>query len=160
MSQIPLHPDRALDPHLCYCPRCGGESNSLTIGHLKKALISRTPDGKPVSGEKQYVYANRGKTTQTAREMEKKGWTIGMWEEVEEHEKVPGDICDDCCSELAEWDQIIKNGGIYWRCKSCEKQGVIKPSAPICKAVREEAGIEKPDPIGIEFDTCVQHGEE
>lgn len=150
MSQIPLHPDRALDPHLTFCPRCGGEGRGLTIGHLKKAEVE---PGK-------YVYANRGKTTQTRRDLEKQGYHGYLsWEDVDEHEKVPdNDVCAACESELKEWEGEIARGGIYWQCKSCSLRGVIKHNAPVCDLVRTEMGIDKPAPCGIEFDKCEEHG--
>jgi len=41
--------------------------------------------------------------------------------------------------------------------KVCGCSGVIKGTAPLAKHVREKAGIQAPNPVGIEFDACEQH---
>ncbi len=150
MTQIPIHPDRGIDPHLTFCPRCGGEGRGLTIGHLKKAEVE---PGK-------YVYANRGQTHKTRKELEKQGYHGHLhWEDVDEYEKVPdSDVCKKCEEEQDEWKAEIDRGGIYWQCASCSLRGVIKHNAEICRTVREQMKIPAPQPCGLEFEKCEEHG--
>lgn len=147
-SRIPIHPKRGLDPHLTYCLRCGGETNELTIGHLKLATLR---DGRK-------FFYNYGKKKQALAD-------IGVFEsdvidtrDVEEYEKVPASQpCDACQKEIALHKEEVRKGGVYFRCKECGKSGVIRAEAEFSKMVREEGHIAPPDPIGVEFDKCSQH---
>lgn len=144
MSNIPLHPERGIDPHLCFCPRCGGESNSLAVGHILKA-----------EHEGQTYYANRGQTRKVSQQL---GATL-HWEQVEEGERIPGAVCDACEKELAMQKQVVNEGGIYFQCKECGQRGVIR-ACNFTEKVREHMKIAAPEPCGVEFNFCVEHGEE
>lgn len=145
MSTIPLHPTRGLDPHLTYCPRCGGEGSGLTIGRLMKGT---TYDGRT-------VFFQAGQKRTVERDM---GISIQHVEEAKEGERVPdNDICDSCKQEIATQKEVIEAGGVYFRCKECHCEGVIKPN-DFTEAVRKHSGIEAPNPVGVEFDHCTEHG--
>lgn len=151
---IPISKDRGIDPHLTYCPRCGGEANELTLGVLMKGL---TYDGEVVA------YANRGKTRQTERELAKKEGapTISRWEEVTDTmERIPAhEPCDKCKEEIKTFEGIVAEGGIYFVCEGCGKKGVIRAESGLAKEVREHMKIAAPDPCGIKLEACWQHGE-
>lgn len=153
MSTIPLHKERGLDPHLTFCPKCGGEGTGLTIGELRKAEVN-------TSG--QYVYANRGKTTQTGIDLEKQNIINSRydlhWEEVKEGEKVPdSEPCENCKAEIDEHSKIVSEGGVYFRCAKCKCTGVIKPNE-FTEAIRKHSNIKTPNPCGVEFEKCEEHG--
>lgn len=154
MNNIPLHHERGLDPHLTTCPQCGSEGRGLTIGELRKAEIPGHPG--------QYVYANRGQTTKSAADLEKRGVISHRhdlhWEKVAEGEKIPdSEPCDKCQAEQKEHAQIVAAGGVYFRCTQCQQQGVIKPNE-FTVQVREKHELTNGEPCGIEFETCEEHG--
>ena len=149
---IPLHRERGLDPHLMICPRCGGESQSLTVGALRKAEL---PNG-------QYAYTNQGQTTKLGIELEKKGVINSRhdlrWEDVEEREKVPdSEPCKNCQAEMEEHKKIVIAGGVYFRCTQCRQEGVIK-SNEFTAQVREAHKLTNGEICGVEFEFCKEHG--
>lgn len=150
---IPIHKDRGIDPHLTYCQRCGGEADELTLGVLMKAEL---PNG-------QWVYANRGKTEKLRRELEQKKiipfQTYLQWQEITDtRERVPAsEPCKKCRDELDMMEEIVKRGGCYFKCAECGQEGVLRETSTIAKQVRKLAGIEPPEPVGFEFEACVQH---
>ncbi len=152
-DMIPLDPEKGLDPHLTYCPRCGGEANELTIGAVRKAKL---PNG-------QWVYASRNRLHEVRKELEKQyGYLNLKWEPLDEYEKVPAsDVCDKCKEELATFDDVIKSGGVYFKCKECGATGVIKyndGTKEFCDAVRKTAGVPFGRPVGVELEKCEEHG--
>lgn len=157
MSTIPLHKDRGLDPHMTFCRRCGEVAEELTVGELRKAEING-----------QWVYANRGRTHEAKMALIKQkllnyGDTL-HWQEVMEGERVPAQaFCNKCEEELEQWKMFVGAGGLYFKCKECGATGVIKytdTSKAMCDEVREKLGVPAPEPAGVEFDTCDQHGTE
>jgi len=60
---------------------------------------------------------------------------------------LPGGLCDACKEQI----QIVKDGGVFFKCKDCGANGAIKKDAPLAKAVRKQMGIEAPEPCGVEF---------
>lgn len=72
------------------------------------------------------------------------------------NESIPCELCDDCQKEIREHQQIVADGGVYFRCLQCKAEGVIKPNE-FTKHVRESQGIFPPHPLGIEFVSCEQH---
>jgi rubrerythrin len=72
---------------------------------------------------------------------------------LEDNEKLPAtQFCDDCKKEVAEHAEVVKGGGIYWKCKDCNSEGVIRAESELAIKVRKQAGIEPPDPVGFEWD--------
>ncbi len=148
ISNIPLHKTRGLDPHLTYCPRCGGDGTGLTLGALRKATLE---DGR-------VVYAQLGKTARTAKDLGLQPFELN-WVDVDEHERVPdSSICDECEQEVALHKKEVDLGGVYFRCLACSTTGVIKHNHALAVSVRKDAGVKAPEPIGVEFDKCEQHG--
>jgi hypothetical protein len=125
MSRIPLHPKRALDPHLCCCARCGKDTNALTVGHIKK--------GKSSKG---WVYFQAGDRWKTESKLDE---TLSDVQDLEEGERVPDfSFCDSCRAEITEQKkEVEENGGVYFRCVGCQAEGVIKGTTPFAKHVRE-----------------------
>ena len=147
---IPIHPERGLDPHLTFCPNCGDETSAIVIGHLK---VIEHPDGRK-------AYANRGRVNKLLREL---GWDSVSCKvhDAEEHERIPGDLCEKCKKNIADMHALVRNGGVYFRCLSCGTEGALKPDVPLAKATREHAlktGVIKDsnESIGVEVETCPQ----
>lgn len=150
MTNIPLHPKRGLDTHLTYCPRCGGDSNSLIIG---RTTVAHVPD-KP---HKIITCWTFGKGKEIQAELRRKNIDFNT-REANEGERLPGDLCKKCEEELTLHRSIVEEGGVYFRCKECGCNGVIKGDSELAKEVRQSSGIEAPNPVGFEFDNCSQHG--
>jgi hypothetical protein len=149
-DDIPLDPEKGLDPHMCYCMRCGNDTNSLTVGALRKATLS---DGR-------VVYAQRGAGQRKTRaDLHKQGINERLeWKELDEREKVPDpNFCDSCREELQKWADIVREGGVYFRCKECSANGVIYGDTDVARATRESLDVQAPDPCGFEFSSCEQH---
>ena len=151
-DSIPIDPDKGLDPHMMFCVRCGGESNSLTIGALRKAKL---PTG-------QWVYSQADRRNETARDLIGRGMVKTRydldWVKLDEHERVPDPTpCDACAKELKQWAELVEQGGIYFRCKTCSATGVVKPGTDLAIAVRKQAEVDPPDAMGMEFQNCEQH---
>jgi len=142
MNNIILSKTNGINVHLCVCPRCGEENNSLALLGNKEYkyecdscetnYLSSTHEGARCPNCKAY---NRS--------------SIGM---IQENEKVAGDLCDKCKEEMETIDKEIKAGGIFFRCLNCKSEGVLSAEADISKEVRKEHPA--PDPIGIEVEEC------
>jgi hypothetical protein len=143
MSNIPIHPERGLDPHICACRKCGKETGAMTVGHMK-VLVNNTGRIKTYFSTDQ---AGR------ALDIQEPGDHI---REVGEHESVYIGLCDECESEEKEHHSIVKEGGVFWKCKECHRDGVIKKSG-FADHIRSHMGIEAPKPCGVEFEKCSEH---
>lgn len=153
---IPIHPDRALDPHLCVCPHCGKENGEIAVGHT---FVGKTPTG-------QKVYFARGRRRRVETELRVQLMDV---REVREHEKIPGSPCDECReamnAERALFSEAMRQGGVAFRCSACGLGGVIRRnegSEGFCDMVRGAHGMPyNPDgdnePCGIAFDNCNEH---
>ncbi|MBE9572120.1 MAG: hypothetical protein IMF11_15945 [Proteobacteria bacterium] len=65
-------------------------------------------------------------------------------------------LCDTCKEEMENFRAAVRQGGIFWRCKDCGSEGVIKPGRFLALMARCKMGIVAPKPCGIEFtrDEC------
>lgn len=145
MTNIPLNSEGGIEPHLTFCPRCGGETNELTLGVVFK--------GKDRQGR--WHYYNQGQR----RRVEKKlGEILSDVQHVEEHERVPASQpCPACQKEMREFAAEVEAGGVYFRCAECGAMGVVKGGTEFAAAVREAHGIPAPEPCGVEFNKCEEH---
>jgi len=141
MESIPISREGGLEPRLCFCPRCGGDSpECLTIG---AGIV------KVVAGERA-VYCYGGEAFKALRELGRGAKIVPL----EPDERVPGELCPRCQQELEEWDEIVLAGGLYWHCTECGAEGVLRP-CDYARDVREmalESGRieELNDPLGTE----------
>jgi len=170
MSNIPLHHERGLDPHLCFCQRCGGKTNAITVGVVMK--------GKSSKGVHYYQQGRRGEVEKSIDEQ------LSDVVCVEEHERVPDTHnCEKCQTELNEHKRIVEDGGVFFKCKTCDATGVLRAKSQLAIEVRREvqrtadkeaAANEKAKfhddwytarqgtgstyiQCGVEFDNCKQH---
>jgi len=152
-GNIPLHKDRGLDPHMTYCTRCKGDAEELTIGHVKEVTF---PDGK-------VAYYNVGNLTKLIDDIKRNGGPdYGRYghqtRDVEEREKLPASQpCNKCKEEMKAHMKLVAEGGVYWKCKMCSYEGIVKPGTELAKHVRKEMKIEPPKPCGLMFQKCDEH---
>lgn len=145
-GSIPISKDGGLEPHLCFCPQCGGDTGEMTIGVVYEALLT--------NGSK--AYYNRGDRRSVTKNLPA-GIYIESTRHVEDGEKLPSSApCAACQNVNAEMDQVVADGGVHFRCTQCGSIGVIKDS-PFAKSIRERAKVKAPDPVGVEFADCRQH---
>lgn len=141
MRDLVLHPTKGLNPKLTFCPRCHSDGPELILVGVhdkvykcedcKTAHIGRPPQGRCQNCKSYAVHFERN---------------LG------ELERLPGDLCETCKKELAVFKAEVVKGGVYWRCKDCAQNGVIKTSAPLAAQVRAQMHIEVPQECGVEFD--------
>jgi len=150
---IPLKPGEGLDPHLMQCPRCGGETNSLTIGHLKKAelIVDRKETGE-------FVFYNRGKRRSVEKQLPE-NITLGKEQDAERYDKpIDFEPCKKCQEEIEEHARlVVEEKGAYWRCE-CGREGVLKREA--LKNIFTPEGLEcldsqrKEGKVGLQLKSC------
>lgn len=146
---LQLHPKLGPNPHLTFCPRCGGDGPDLILIGARTAKRKCAGCGTLLIGN-------------TLREPCGKCGDTGPHEligHVEEHEKLPGSFCKSCEEEIKLHKAIVKDGGVYFRCQECGKQGVIRPNE-FAAAVRKTHGLTNGEPCGVEFSKCSEHGVE
>ena len=140
MSGIELDPVKGVNPKLCYCPRCGGESPELVlVGKRDYVDICLKCNmhafgGKPRGGKCPSCKTNVG-------------WRR---RKLEDGERLPGGPCKSCKDEIDEHDSIVRAGGVFWRCVDCKQGGVIRKN-DFATAVRDEHGLTNGEPCGVEF---------
>lgn len=133
---IRLHSKLGVNPHLTYCPRCGGETNEIALlGTTNKVYICNL-------GHRSIGYPKNGKCPECNA-------IVSFEREIEERERIPGGLCDNCQEQIKE----VKKGGIFFRCK-CGTEGVIKAGHPLAEAVRKQLKVKAPKPCGVELETC------
>lgn len=139
---IRLHREKGLNPHMTVCPRCGKDGDSIVLlGATDK--IHTCPKcglrhvGRPDDGECQGCGA---------------GFARERWKTrtIEDYERLPV-RCKACDDELAEWESVVKAGGVYFRCADCKTEGVIRAESEMAKAAREQLGVPPPKPCGVQF---------
>lgn len=141
MGGIRLDPKRGVNPALTVCPRCGGETNELVLAGLKGKYKCEKCGQRMVGRFETCPRCGAGR-----EHFKLLGEFDGSREKV-----LASEPCDKCKKMIEEHAQIVREGGIYWKCKDCESEGVIKPS-PFATMIREKANIQPPDPVGFEFD--------
>lgn len=109
-----------LEPRLCFCPRCGGDSpGCLTIGAgiVKVEHHNLNEVAYCYRADVPAVLKDRGWSRQEVRVVA-----------LEPDERVPGELCPRCQGQIEEWAEIVAGGGVYWRCEGCGAEGVVRPS--------------------------------
>lgn len=134
--------------HLIVCPRCGGESDK-PIRRGKNDTIYRCFDCN-----REFI----GSPPSKVHHLKKCPVCDTFNNKVIEEHEVRGELlnthicskCEEEIAELAEFSEVVKAGGVYWRCNDCNNYGVILPN-DFAKKVREEHGIFAPNPTGVIF---------
>ena len=79
------------------------------------------------------------------------GGTTSLDRNLEDHERLPGGICNTCQQKNAEMKKVVADGGVHWRHSKCGSFGAIRAESGFAKAVRNHAKIYAPDPVGVDF---------
>lgn len=148
-DSITLHPELGVNPRLTVCTRCGAEGKDLLLLGIRNYWVQCDKCNARVYGG----FNRNGRPGSASVCPSCGGTSHGKRHELKESERIPHGLCAGCEKELAMQKEVVESGGIYFKCK-CGAAGVIKESAPICKAVRERAGIAAPAPVGVELDDC------
>lgn len=134
MAGITLDKKLGVNPRLCFCPRCGGDSNSLAMLGNRNYKQQCNACDATVYGAGAYDKCVRCKAS---------NW--GDRIELTEFERVPGALCDDCEEQI----EVVKQGGVFFKCElGC--LGAIK-SSEFTVELRKQHGIEAPAPLGVQF---------
>ena len=132
---------------MTYCTRCGGEANELILLGAVETIYTCNGCGANHIG--------RPERDKCGRCGHVGGFTPQR--KVEDHERLPAqDICDKCKEEIKSFHEEVERGGVFWKCKDCKKEGVMKATAQYSILVRKAMKIEAPAKCGVEFDkeTC------
>jgi predicted RNA-binding Zn-ribbon protein involved in translation (DUF1610 family) len=135
-----------------YCPRCGEDTKAVAMGEIRKATLSNG----------QLVYAQKGREAKmqadlVVKNMVAQGESL-TWIDLEPDERVPDNsVCEKCANELSEWADMVKRGGVYFKCRECGANGIVHAGTELAEQVRESQKIAAPAPVGMEFAACEQH---
>lgn len=137
---ITLSKDRGVNPRMTICVRCGKDTPTLALlGDGDYLHVCRSCN-KTVLGKK----GSRKCPACGAH-------ALSMERRLDEYEKIPMGLCDECEAKDKEMHDVVKRGGVYWKCADCGSSGAIRAEAPLAKVVREQSGIKIPNPVGVEF---------
>lgn len=143
---ITLSRDRGVNPCMTSCTRCGEYTQTLVlIGNSDHLFECNSCHQKALGKPGQFKCPGCGVEG-----------SLSYIRRLDEHEKIPMGLCEKCEASDKEQEDVVKEGGIYWKCADCNSSGAIRASAPLAKAVREQLGVEAPKPAGCEFtkDDC------
>jgi hypothetical protein len=148
MTKIELNKDGSMDTYLEVCSHCK-KSTGILLGTLYE-----NTDTKGITH-----YASTPHKYQ--KECEQHGTFFNKpFTKVGPSTQIPTGLCDECYEKLADeqalFSEIVSQGGVYFKCKECHQTGAIKPNE-FTASVRRSAGVEPPDPLGIEFSSCEEH---
>lgn len=147
-GSIQLHSEKGLNPRLTICRNCGKDVGVALLGSSEKiykctSCGARSLGGRPRKGS----HLNRREECPSCKAV----GTYDFERNIEDHEKLPIELCNDCQKNLEAVAEEVKRGGIHWKCKDCGSAGAIKAGHPLAEAVRAHAKIAAPDPVGVEF---------
>ena len=144
---ITLHSELGVNPRLMTCPRCGKDTNELAlIGNNDSVSKCRNCGMTGYGRASSLPKSNKGCTHD---------WRFER--KLQEYEKLPGSLCDDCQKEMDEHAAIVAKGGVYWRCTKCNRSGVIRAESGFSRLIRQSNKLDLPDrggkykPCGVEF---------
>jgi len=146
-GSITLDPKLGVNPHLTYCPRCGGDGRELMLIGNRKNKITCPSCGTVNFGSRPSENCGKCKTNLRG----------GKVDRIEDNERLPGGLCEACEQEVMEHKRLVEEGGVYFKCSECGIEGVIRAEAPLAQEVRKEMNIPAPAPCGVEI-TCKNHG--
>lgn len=138
-DSILLHPKKGVNPRIMACAQCGASCGVALLGrneyvyecsHGNKCIGGRPNADTYSCGCTPYQFHRGAKIDDTA--------------------VIPGGLCDKCQQENTLQADIVKEGGIYFKCADCNERGAIRKNE-FTEAVRKHAGVYAPDPLGIEF---------
>ena len=143
MTNVRLHERLGVNARVETCSRCGAETGNILL--LGDANYRSRCDACDVAVIDRH---ERGTCPNCKRRCRALG-------ELGDSERVVSGVCDACAERQRACDEVVRAGGVYWRCSACGSAGAIRDS-DLARAVRADADAAPPKPCGIEFDaaTC------
>ena len=150
MASIKLHKEKGVNAHMTTCPKCGGDGDELImLGSENNKYTCPKCDalhyGRPDTNSK-FKNLRMCQKCEHPFDSQWKKDVIEDWEKLPSHEP-----CKKCAKGMNLAAEVVKEGGIFWRCKDCHSEGAIHAHAEVAKLVREQSGVKAPDPVGVEF---------
>jgi hypothetical protein len=172
-DHIILDPKLGVNPRLTYCQRCvvvkGKDPNAVK----KEDQPNDGPD-LMLMGNKGYVdtcqscgfkhYGGAPKAKNHAHPYEPSKACVRCGNgnfnrrKLADWERIPSmEPCEECKKELevenAHIKEVIESGGIYWKCESCLRTGVLRADHELSREVREKTDIAPPNPVGVKMNS-------
>lgn len=148
MGSIHLDKEKGVNPRLSICRNCGKDVGVVLFGSADKIYKCSSCGARCYGGRpRQESYLNRREECPFCKSV----GTYDFERNIDDAEKIPIELCDDCRKKLDEVAEEVRKGGIHWKCKDCGSAGAIKAGHPMAEAVRAHAKITAPDPVGVEF---------
>lgn len=142
MKDITLHPTEGVNPRITCCVKCGEEIGIALLG-IKDQVITCADCGT------QNIGASYGEKCGVCKE--RLSQFKDKKRKIEQNEKIPGGLCDSCREEKERHEELVRLGGIFWRCQSCNSCGVIKRSAYSLE-IKKNLGFKENGLCGVIFD--------
>lgn len=142
---IRLDPDRGINPRMTTCSQCGADTNELALlgnnDHVLECDHCRTK----VLGTVKQKKCPRCKT-----------YALRHVRRLDDFEKIPMGLCPPCDDKRKKSEEMVRQGGILWRCDACGAQGAIRAGHPLAEEVRKKLNIAPPHTAGVTFhkDSC------
>lgn len=144
-GSITLHKKLGLNPRMMRCIRCGELTNEIALLGNRNRKYKCKNCGVIVCG-------GRGSDKcPSCGEM----WCLEFYKELEDHEELPS-ICDKCRKLQSDVDAMVRDGGVYFKCKKCGSEGGFKKDHPLSGEVRKQLKVDPPKPCGVELEECPQ----
>jgi len=109
---VMLHPRLGLNPRLTVCPRCGQDGPEIALLGIANS-----------------IYRCRGCDVNfVGHKCPKCGTTCGLEKvrQLEDGERLLGSVCEACKEKQREVDEVVRQGGVYWRCTDCGSSGALR----------------------------------
>lgn len=130
-----------------YCPRCLSDSEVKILGLVKEVKFK---DGTQ-------TFYNDGDLNKILTNLNKRKKDIISEREVPREERLPiNDVCKLCQKEIADHTRIVEQGGVFWSCVQCGREGVIKKNE-FTEVVRTNLTVPEPELVIVKFHQCDQH---
>jgi len=139
MDAIPVSKRHGVNPSLAVCMNCGKETGEiLLIGRCDKFVCLSC---------RQVVYGSAPRTCPKCGSCR-----IALAaKDVEAPWRIPAGLCDTCAKMFEESKALVRQGGVFWKCKKCGSVGAVRPGTYLALMVRHKMGVVAPKPCGIKF---------
>lgn len=135
-----LHPKKGLNPHMLLCERCGEAYGIAVIGNEDKIYQCE-------SCEVFYLAARSKKCPGCGK---RSGRFV---KELHDYEPIVNGLCKNCEEELKHLTDLVREGGLFFKCENCGSEGVIKPS-DTTKELKRNCGYSESEPLGVTIPEC------
>ena len=142
---LKLHPTEGVNPRMGVCVQCGEGTGVVLLGaNNKKRTCNHCNTVNYGASSNQKC----GKCKELLHNAE-----VAT---IDEHEKLPNGLCDSCTETNKDCEELVKNGGIFFRCLKCKTEGAVKGDTDLAINVRKKLELPAPELCGIELPDCPQ----